>query len=216
MAEPVPGALRLYLIADTGLVPPARLPAAVRAALRGGVTIVQLRAKAETTGEQVELARALAAVCREHGVPFVVNDRVDVALAAGAGVHVGHIGQEDMQPADARALVGAGALVGVSVGSPAEARAAERAGASYVSAGPMFATATKADAGPAAGTALLREVRAATALPLVAIGGITVERAREILAAGADGVCVARGILGEADPERAARAFASVIRLEVS
>ena len=216
MAELGRGALRLYLIADTGLVPPARLPDAVRAALRGGVTVVQLRAKAETTREQVELARLLAAICREHGAPFVVNDRVDVALAAGAGVHVGHIGREDMQPADARTLMGAGALVGVSVGSPAEARAAERAGASYVSAGAMFATATKADAGPAAGTALLREVRAATALPVVAIGGITADRAREILAAGADGVCVARGILGEADPERAARAYASIVLLEAS
>lgn len=205
-------ALRLYLIADTGLCPPDRLPDRVTAALRGGVTCVQLRAKGETTASAVRLARALARICLERAVPFVVNDRADVALASDAsGVHVGHIGQEDLHPADARRLVGPDRIVGVSVGSAAEAREAERARASYVSAGPMLATRTKADAGPPAGEPLLRAVRATTGLPFVVIGGIGAADAAAWVAAGADGVCVASAILGADDPELAARGFRAAL-----
>jgi thiamine-phosphate pyrophosphorylase len=200
--------LRLYLLADTGVIPPDRLPEVVKAALRGGVTAVQLRAKAETTLAQLELARSLNAICESAGVPFIVNDRVDVALAAEAdGAHVGHIGEEDLSPRDARKLLGPDAIVGVSVGTPQEAHMATTQGASYVSAGPMFATSTKANAGPAAGEALLRSVRPATRLPLVVIGGITAERSAALFAAGADGVCVGAAILRAGDPEAAARAF---------
>jgi len=200
--------LELYLIADTGLVPPASLPVVVAAALAGGVTIVQLRAKGLTTREQLDLARELRTLCASRGVPFVVNDRVDVALAARAdGVHVGHQGMEDISPADARRLLGPDAIVGVSVGSADEAARAEAAGATYVSAGPMFLTTTKADAGPAAGEPLLRAVRAAVTIPVVAIGGITAEHSDRLYAAGADGVCVAGAILRAADPTAAARAF---------
>jgi thiamine-phosphate pyrophosphorylase len=204
----VRGAVRLYLLADTGLVAPERLPEAVAAALRGGVTLMQLRAKGITTLAQIRLARTLRDVCRDRGVPFVVNDRVDVALAAETdGVHVGHIGEEDMEPQDARRLLGPAAIVGVSVGSAREAALAAAAGASYVSAGPMFATATKSNAGPAAGEALLRAVRAATGLPLVVIGGITAAAAPALYAAGADGLCVGAAILRATDPEAAAREF---------
>jgi thiamine-phosphate pyrophosphorylase len=201
-------ALRVYLLADTGLVPPTNLPDVVAAALRGGVTAVQLRAKSATTLELLELARTLNGICAEANVPFIVNDRVDVALAAeAAGAHVGHIGEEDLSPKDARHLLGPGAIVGVSVGTPQEAHMATSQGASYVSAGPMFATSTKANAGPAAGEALLRAVRAATRVPLVVIGGITPQRSASLFAAGADGVCVGAAILRAADPELAARAF---------
>jgi thiamine-phosphate diphosphorylase len=201
-------ALRLYLLADSGLVPLDQLSKTVAAALRGGVTAVQLRAKTATTLELLDLARNLNALCREADVPFIVNDRVDVALAAEAdGAHVGHIGEEDLSPNDARRLLGPTAIVGVSVATPQEARMATSQGASYVSAGPMFATSTKADAGPAAGEALLRTVRAATGLPLVVIGGITAQRASALFAAGADGVCVGAAILRAADPEAMARAF---------
>src|SRR5437879_8669497 len=99
--------LRLYLLADAGLVSPEKLPQTVSAALRGGVTAVQLRAKAATTLELLELAHTLNELCRAAGVPFIVNDRVDVALAAESdGVHVGHIGEEDLSPHDARRLLG--------------------------------------------------------------------------------------------------------------
>jgi thiamine-phosphate pyrophosphorylase len=201
-------ALRLYLLADAGLAPSAELVQIVAAALRGGVTAVQLRAKAATTLELLELARNLNALCREADVPFIVNDRVDVALAAEAdGAHVGHIGEEDLSPHDARHLLGPTAIVGVSVATPQEARIAASQGASYVSAGPMFATSTKADAGPAAGEALLRHVRAATGLPLVVIGGITPQRSAALFSAGADGVCVGAAIVRATDPEAVARAF---------
>src|ERR687886_1219575 len=206
--ERLRAALRLYLLADTGLAPPDRLPDIVAAALRGGVTAVQLRAKTATTLELLELARNLNALCQEAHVPFIVNDRVDVALAAEAdGAHVGHIGEEDLSPHDARHLLGPSAIVGVSVGTPQEAHMATSQGASYVSAGPMFATSTKANAGPAAGEGLLRAVRAATRLPLVVIGGITPQRAAALYEAGADGVCVGAAIVRAADPEGAARAF---------
>jgi thiamine-phosphate diphosphorylase len=201
-------ALRLYLLADAGLAPSAELVQIVAAALRGGVTAVQLRAKTATTLELLELARNLNALCREANVPFIVNDRVDVALAAEAdGAHVGHIGEEDLSPNDARHLLGPTAIVGVSVATPQEARMATSQGASYVSAGPMFATSTKADAGPAAGEALLRSVRPATGLPLVVIGGITPQRSAALFAAGADGVCVGAAIVRAADPEAMSRAF---------
>jgi thiamine-phosphate pyrophosphorylase len=201
-------ALRLYLLADAGLVAPPHLPEVVSAALRGGVTAVQLRAKMATTLELLELARTLGGLCRAAGVPLIVNDRVDVALAAEAdGAHVGHIGEEDLSPRDARRLLGPEAIVGVSVGAPSEARQATAQGASYVSAGPMFATSTKSNAGPAAGEALLKSVRPATSVPLVVIGGITAEHAPALFAAGADGVCVGAAILRASDPEAAARAF---------
>ena len=207
-ADRLRAALRVYLLADAGLVPPDRLPEIVSAALRGGVTAVQLRAKSATTLELLELARNLNAICREAGVPFIVNDRIDVALAAEAdGAHVGHIGEEDLSPHDARRLLGADAIVGVSVGTPLEAHMATSQSASYVSAGPMFATSTKANAGPAAGENLLRGVRAATGLPLVVIGGITPQRSAALFAAGADGVCVGAAIIRGPDPEAAARAF---------
>jgi thiamine-phosphate pyrophosphorylase len=207
-ADRLRSSLRLYLLADAGLAPSDRLVGIVEAALRGGVTAVQLRAKEATTLELLSLARNLKAMCHEAGVPFIVNDRVDVALAAEAdGAHVGHIGEEDLSPHDARRLLGPDAIVGVSVGTAQEAHMATSQGASYVSAGPMFATSTKSNAGPAAGDALLRSVRAATGLPLVVIGGITPQRSAALYAAGADGVCVGAAIVRSADPEAAARAF---------
>jgi thiamine-phosphate pyrophosphorylase len=210
-ADHLRAAVRVYLLADAGLVPPENLVAVVTAAIRGGVTAVQLRAKTATTLAQLELARGLKAVCEQAGVPLIVNDRVDVALASDSdGAHVGHIGEEDLSPRDARRLLGPTAILGVSVGSPREAHAAAAQGASYVSAGPMFATSTKLNAGPAAGEPLLRSVRAATGLPLVVIGGITPRRSAALFAAGADGICVGAAILRAPDPEAAARAFFEV------
>jgi thiamine-phosphate pyrophosphorylase len=166
---------------------------------------VQLRARNATTPELLELAQTIGAICREHDVPLLLNERVDVALAAEAdGAHVGYIAEEEYSPTEARHLLGAEAIVGVSVASAQEARLAMSHGASYVSVGPMFNP-----AGEAVGEALLRSVRMATRLPLIGIGGITAERAPALFAAGADGVCVGAAILRAADPEGAARAFAS-------
>ncbi len=203
-ADRLRAALRLYLLADTGLVPAGTLPEAVAAAVRGGVTAVQLRSKDAATAELLELARAINAVCREREVPLIVNDRIDVALAAEAdGAHIAHSVAEEETPTDARHLLGQDAIVGVSVASAQEARVASAHGATYVTTGPMFNS-----AGEAVGENLLRSIRAATRLPLVVIGGITVERAAALYAAGADGVCVGAAILRSGDPEGAARAFA--------
>ncbi|MDE3112904.1 MAG: thiamine phosphate synthase [Chloroflexota bacterium] len=208
-------ALRLYLIADAGLVPPDRMPGVVRSAIAGGVTIVQLRAKRLTARAQVDLARSLRTVCDEARVPLIVNDRADVASAAGAaGAHVGHVGQEDLLPSEVLGILGPQAIVGVSVGSAEEA--ARVRDAAYLSAGPMYATTTKDDAGPAAGPDLVRAIRRVTTLPLVAIGGITHDRVRELVAAGADGVCVASAILRAADPRAAAAAFASELGIRTT
>src|SRR5438270_10328175 len=210
-ADRLRSVLRVYLLADAGLVSPDNLPEVVAAALRGGVTAVQLRAKGATTLELLELARNLNAVCGQAGVPLIINDRVDVALAADAdGAHVGHIGEEDLSPNDARRLLGPDAIVGVSVGTAQEAHMATGQAASYVSAGPMFATSTKANAGPAAGENLLRSVRAATRLPLVVIGGIPPQNSAPLFAAGADGVCVGAAIVRATDPEALARAVFEV------
>ncbi len=212
-ADRLRSALRLYLLADTGLLPPPRLVEAVGQALRGGVTAVQLRAATATTVELLDLARMLKSVCEQANALFLVNSWVDVALAAEAdGAHVGHIGSEDVSPQEARHVLGPNAVVGVSVASAQEARAATSQGASYVSAGPMFPPPSHVAPGQLVGEALLRSVRAATGLPLVVVGGVTAERAPALFAAGADGVCVGAAIMRAPDIQAAARAFFEAAR----
>jgi thiamine-phosphate diphosphorylase len=158
------------------------------------------------------MGQRLLTVARAAGVPLIVNDRADVALAIGAdGVHVGHPDKEDLPPELCRRVLGPSAVVGVSVDQEHEARAADAAGASYLSAGPIHATATKSDAGPAAGPALIRRLRGASRLPLIGIGGITAENAGAVIAAGADGVAVASSVLTAPDPAAAARALRSAV-----
>lgn len=195
--------LSLYLVlgaGDTG----GRDPVAVaRAAVAGGVGVVQLREKAASTREQVVRARALKAALAPLGVPLLINDRVDVALAAGAdGVH---LGQDDMAPEDARRLLGPGAILGLSVGDAAEARTADPALVDYVGIGPAFATGTKADAGAAIGPAGVAALRRQVGLPGVAIGGIDAANAGALGACGIEGVAVVSAVAGAADPAAAAR-----------
>ena len=171
-----------------------------KAALEGGATALQLRAPELDDEALLPLASGLAARCRDAGVLFVVNDRVEVALASGAdGVHVG---QGD-DPAHARHLLGSGRVLGISVGGHAEAEAARRAGADYLGV-TVWATATKPDARPH-GLEGVREVAAATPLPVVGIGGITPENAASVLRAGATGVAVISAVAGAGDPVGAVR-----------
>lgn len=173
----------------------------VTAAAAGGATVVQLRDKAAPDGPFLAAARRLRAAL-PAGVAFTINDRVDVALLAAAdGVHVG---QDDLPAAGVRLLLGPGPWVGVSAETPEEARAAEAAGADYLGVGPVFATSSKPDAGDPQGPALIERIRAATRLPIVAIGGITPENAAEAIRAGADGVAAIGAIFGSPDPEAAA------------
>ena len=141
-------------------------------------------------------------------MPFIVNDRVDVALAAESdGAHVGHIGEEDLSPQDARRLLGPRAIVGVSVGTPQEAHTAASQGASYVSAGPMFVTSTKSNAGPAAARRCCGVCARRRGCRWSSSAASRPQRSAALFAAGADGVCVGRRHPACARPEAAARAF---------
>jgi thiamine-phosphate pyrophosphorylase len=179
------------------------------AAARGGVTIVQLRDPDATTRGLIAAAEALQAVLAPHGVPLVINDRVDVALAVGAdGVH---LGDRDMPAATARRLLGPGRIVGVTVHDAAEARAVDTEIADYAGIGPVFATTTKAEARPAIAVDGFRALRRLVPLPVVGIGGIDAARTADVIAAGADGVAVVSAICAAADPEAAARAIAAAV-----
>jgi thiamine-phosphate pyrophosphorylase len=194
--------LRLYLITDRALAAGRPIEEVVAAAVRGGVTAVQLREKDCPTAEFVALARRLKALLAPHGVPLLINDRVDVALAAHCdGVH---IGQSDMAYKDARALLGPEAIIGVSVQTPAHAEAALRDDCDYLGLGPVFATATKPDAASPCGLEGVQALRALTKRTLVAIGGINEDNAASVIAAGADSLAVVSALCAASDPERAA------------
>ncbi len=192
----------LYLVTDRSLSKGRATAEVVREAVAGGVTCVQLREKACGTREFLAEARAVKAVLQGTGVPLIINDRVDVALAVGAeGVH---LGQQDMPISDARRLGPPGWIIGISAESVEDAVRAEGEGADYVGVSPVFATPTKTDHAPPLGLDGLRRMRAAVKLPLVAIGGIHAGNAREVVRAGADGLAVVSAIVAADDPRAAA------------
>ena len=200
---------RLYLVTDRGLARGRPLEHVVEAAVRGGVTAVQLREKNCGTREFVELGRKLKELLGKWRVPLVINDRVDVALEMGAdGVH---LGQQDMDYESARRRLGPDAIIGLSVETAGQARAAEGLGVEYLGVGPVFPTATKADAAAVLGLAGLAQARAILRHKLVAIGGIGVGNARQAMDAGADGVAVVSAICAADDPEEAARRLRQAI-----
>jgi thiamine-phosphate pyrophosphorylase len=177
--------------------------------LRGGARLLQLRAKRAPSGRLLEWARAIAARAREAGAAFVVNDRADVARMAGCGVHVG---QDDLPPAAVRRLAGPDVLVGLSTHTLAQIEAGLREPVSYLAVGPVYGTATKETGYAAVGLDLVREAaRRAGTLPVVAIGGITLERAPEVIAAGAAAVAVISDLVVGGDPEARARAFVAAL-----
>ncbi|MDH3596590.1 MAG: thiamine phosphate synthase [Rhodospirillales bacterium] len=197
--------LSLYLIAGPQAVGGRDLMAVVAAAVRGGVSLVQLRDKTASDAAMTEQARALKVLLTPLGVPLIVNDRLEVALAAEAdGLH---LGQEDVAPARARAALGPGRILGVSAGDAEEAKIADPALVDYVGVGPVYPTGSKADAGAAIGLGGLRALRALLAPPMVAIGGIDEANATEVMACGVEGVAVVSAICGAKDPEAAARAL---------
>jgi len=195
----------LYLVTDRGLARGRPTLEIVRAAVRGGITCVQLREKAASTREFIEEARQVNAFLNSCGVPLIINDRVDVALAVGAaGVH---LGQSDLPLAAARSLAGNSMVIGISAESIRNAVAAQAGGADYLGVSPVFATPTKADTAAPLGLAGLRAIRAAVKTPLVAIGGLTRGNAAEAIRSGADGIAVVSAIVAAEDPEQAARAI---------
>lgn len=200
--------LSLYLVTDRSCG--ERLLDVVSAAVSGGVSAVQLRDPLAKTGALVEQARALRQRLAPLGIPLIVNDRVDVALAAGAdGVH---IGQSDMRPEDARALLGPERLIGLSVSTPAQLTAAKLHAVDYLGVGPIFDTPTKPDADPAIGYDGLRALAALCGLPMVAIGGIDARSAAALIEAGAQGIAVVSAICAAQDPQHAARELSRIVR----
>lgn len=183
----------------------------VRAAVASGATLVQLRDPDISARTLVEQARALKDMLQPHGVPLIVNDRVDVAKAAGAdGVH---LGQDDLAPRDARGMLGPDAIIGLSVGNAREYEAsrAELAAVDYLGVGPINGTRTKSDAGVAIGLAGFAAVRALTPLPMVAIGGVNASDAVQLVQAGAEGLAVISAICAASDPGAAAAQLRHVI-----
>jgi thiamine-phosphate pyrophosphorylase len=199
----------LYVILDRAVAGSRDLEEILAAVIDGGARMVQLREKAWPSGRLLPLAKRLRERTRAAGVTFIVNDRVDLALAVGAdGVHVG---QEDLPATIARALVGPDMLVGVSTHSVGQARVAQEDGADYVAVGSMYPTATKPDF-ELVGPDLVRNVRPHVRVPLVGIGGVTPDNAGDVIRAGADGVAVISAVCAADDPAAATRRFLAAIR----
>lgn len=184
-------------------------PEIAELALRGGASIIQLRDKEASPRELLSEAFALAQLCRQYGATFIVNDRLDLALASGAdGVH---LGQDDLPAKAARRLL-QGKLLGISTHSLEQAVKAEEDGADYIGVGPIFPTATKETGYRPLGLEGLRRIREAVKVPILAIGGISFENAPSVIAAGADGVAVISAVVGAQDIAQAAHRLREIVR----
>lgn len=201
--------LLLYLVTDRPLSLGRPLEEIVAEAVAGGVTMVQLREKEAPTGEFVALAKSLKALLAPLGVPLIINDRVDVALAADAdGVH---IGQSDMSYEDARRLLGEDKIIGLSVENFDDLAVANTLDVDYVGISPVYGTPTKSDTAEPFGLEGLRKAVAMSVHPTVAIGGMNASTIGEVMAAGTDGVAVVSAICSAPSPRQAAQELLKVI-----
>jgi len=199
----------LYVILDRAAAGGRDLFEILGAAIAGGARMVQLREKTWPSGQLLPLAERLRTRCRQSGVTFVMNDRVDLAVVLEAdGVH---LGQDDLPPRLARPLLRPGMILGVSTHSVEQARRAQADGADYVAVGAMFPTQTKPDF-DLVGPALVRAIRPEIHVPLVGIGGITPQNAGDVIRAGADGVAVISAVCAAPDPAAASADFLDAIR----
>jgi thiamine-phosphate pyrophosphorylase len=199
----------LYVVLDRTASAGRDLEVILDATLAGGCRMIQLREKEWPSGRLLPLAERLRNRCRRSGATFIVNDRVDLALAVGAdGVH---LGQDDLPPRAARPLLRPGMVLGRSTHSVGQAREAQADGADYIAIGSMFPTRTKPDF-QLVGPELIRAIRPETRSPLVGIGGVTRENVAEVIRAGADGVAVISAVCGAPDPAAATREFLAAIR----
>lgn len=195
---------KLYVILDAALIRESAFQIAGQL-MDAGVRLLQYRAKAAPARETLSTATRLANLAHDREATFFVNDRPDLAYLAGAdGVHVG---QDDLSPDQARAIVGPERRVGVSTHNREQFDRAVATSADYIAIGPIFSTTSKANPDPVVGTALIRELRSLTTKPIVAIGGIRLERVAEVIQAGADSVAVISDILCAPDPAIQARKF---------
>ncbi|WP_454748714.1 thiamine phosphate synthase [Ciceribacter selenitireducens] len=202
--------LSLYLVLDPDLCRPLGMVETARLAVADGVTMVQLRDKNASPAQMIETGRALKAALHGTGVPLIVNDDVEAAIAIGAdGLHVG---QDDRDARTARHLIGPDMILGLSVETEALAAAVDPAVVDYVGAGPVFATQTKPGHKPPVGLDGLARLIAATSLPAAAIGGLKSGHVEEVLKAGARGIAVVSAICGQPDPQAAAHQLSEAIR----
>jgi thiamine-phosphate pyrophosphorylase len=202
---------RLYPIADKGTLDARGVSVRefAREMAQAGVGVLQYRDKVGAPNEVLRAAAEIAAEFAGRDCLMIINDRADLALLAGWGVHVGH---EDLAPGDARRVMGAERVIGVSTHHEAQVIAADASEADYVAVGPVFATSTKADAEPVVGLEGVRRARALTRKPLVAIGGITRENARSVIDAGADSVAVIGELLAAGEqPGKIAKDFLEIL-----
>lgn len=210
MKRPLPAAPFLYPIVDVGLLGERSVAEVVASLARGGACIFQLRAKGVSDRRLVAIAREALDAARQCGALLLVNDRPDVASIVGAdGVHVG---QDDLGPADVRAVLGPDAIVGISTHNLEQLARAALEPVDYVAIGPVFPTSTKAEPDPVVGLDFIRQARELVPLPLVAIGGIRPGNVRAVVDAGADGVAVASALLTAGDLAKSAIAFRAAFR----
>jgi thiamine-phosphate pyrophosphorylase len=202
-----PSIYRICLVTDRGLAGGRPLVDVVGAAVQGGVTMVQLREKNASTREFLEEARALKALLAPLGVPLVINDRVDIALAVGAeGIHVG---QTDMPVEQVRALA-PGRILGLSITNSTQMAREDTRLCDYLGVGPLYLQQTKANASTPLGVEGFAKLRAMTDRPVMAIGGLKADNSAPVLAAGANGLAVVTGIVSAQDPRAAAAEFAKL------
>lgn len=195
----------LYLVTDRSTLAGRNLIETVRKALMGGVTVLQYREKSASTRMMVEEAGALRELCRSFNVPFVVNDRLDVAIAADAdGVH---LGQDDMPPHIARRILGPDKIIGLTVHNETELEDAHKMDINYVSFAPVFPTSTKPDHQSPLGIEGVKRLASLSKFPCVAIGGIKEHHLEALAGTGINGVCVVSAILGSENPQEAAKRF---------
>ena len=212
MNTTIPIDYSLYLVTDRGLSRGRSTLEIVEAAVRGGITCVQLREKSCSTLDFIEQALSIKKHLKEVNIPLIINDRLDVAQAVRAdGVH---LGQTDMPLKMAREIVQEKMIIGISVETRDDVIRAEKEGADYIGAGPLFATATKTDTSPVIGPDGLHEIKKITNIPVVAIGGINRDNCREVIRRGADGIAVVSAIVSAEDPEQAAAELRGNIELE--
>ncbi len=198
----------LYLVTDREL---SRLPFfdMIEKALEGGVTVIQIREKKLSTKEFIEEALKIKEIAKRKGVPIIINDRVDIALAVDAdGIHLGN---DDMPVEMARKIMGK-KIIGASAHSVEEAMDKERKGANYIAVSPVFSTPTKPDAGTPLGLEGIRKIKEAVKIPVIAIGGINKNNVVEVIKSGADGVAVVSAIVCSEDPKKTAKEMRDLIK----
>lgn len=199
----------LYIITDQRISHGKSHLEVAEAALAGGATVIQFRDKEMEDSEAIEVCRKIYELTKKKGIPFIVNDRVEVARIVQAdGVH---LGQEDQSLDFARKILNQNQIIGISVETAEQAIEAEKEGADYLGVGPIYPTATKLDAGRALGVTRLKEIKEAVNIPVIAIGGIDEDNLEEVLRAGADGIAVISAVVGAPDITQACRKLKSKI-----